>query len=67
MSPTTENPQYTDELFAVKVPKPMDDMAEAIDPGSRNPLPQTLVRIPAEQQAENSPVSNARDRPRKAE
>ncbi|KAL9636937.1 MAG: hypothetical protein Q9164_002514 [Protoblastenia rupestris] len=36
----------------VKVPKPLDDQAEAIDPEPQTPLPQTLVRIPIENQTD---------------
>ena len=37
-------------MASIKVPKPTQDQAEAIDPEPPTPLPQTLVRIPIEDQ-----------------
>ncbi|MDI1487365.1 MAG: DASH complex subunit dad2 [Ramalina farinacea] len=41
-------------LTTVKVPKGAADQTQAIDPTSQMPLPQTLVRIPVEEQEAES-------------
>ena len=41
-------------ITTVKVPKGAADQTQAIDPASQMPLPQTLVRIPVEEQEAES-------------
>ena len=51
----------TTKNAAVKVPKPADDQAEAIDPEPQTLLPQTLVRIPIEHQTEALQAQNGQN------
>lgn len=48
----------TAKIWTVKVPKGPADQTQAIDPASQIPLPQTLVRIPVEEQVAESQDQN---------